>query len=90
MIGTTALSIATDKGHVETVGLLLAAGCDKELASDNGRTPLMRAAAQGKLECVRLFIESGACKTAMDQDGSTALRLAVDGGHHDVAALLRQ
>ena len=51
---------------------------------------MMRAAANGQVECVRLFIESGACKTAMDQDGATALRLAVEGGHHDVAALLRQ
>ena len=50
----------------------------------------MRAAAQGKLEIVRRLLGAGARRNAIDNDGYVALRLALEGGHEDVAAVLRE
>ena len=50
--------IAAEQGHVEVVRLLLDAGADINLASNNGLTASMLAADQGHVEVARLLVEA--------------------------------
>ena len=50
--GRTALICACEEGYVEIVKCLLAAGVDKEKASEWGETPLVQTASTGHIERV--------------------------------------
>ena len=57
----TALYLAAQEGHWETVKLLIELGADIERnESRNGRTPLCIAAQNGHLDVVRVLVEAGA------------------------------
>ncbi len=59
--GATALSFATDRGHVEAVKVLLKHGADPNLRdSFYNATPFLWAASEGNLEIIRLMVENGA------------------------------
>jgi len=68
-------------------------GTDKEKADVTGCTALMHASAGGQLEVVRLLCEAGADKdrgVLLGEGRASARQLALDGGHQDVAELLRE
>ena len=50
--------IAAYGGHVDVVSSLLKAGANKDLASDNGSTALMKASSAGHSEVVNLLQDS--------------------------------
>merc|ERR1712022_96170 len=56
----TALTCASEKGHLEIVKCLLAAGADAEKADNRGMIALMRAVMGGNVEMVRLLLAAGA------------------------------
>ena len=71
--GTTALSGASNGGHVEMVKFLISRGAD--LNRKNGLTgepALMSAAELGQLGTVRVLLNSGADPCARDNEGNTA------------------
>ena len=87
--GHTALTKACDKGCLEIVKCLLAAGADKEKADTYGWTPLIRAAGGGHVETVRLLLSAGADKDKADDDGWTPLSYAAIGDHQEIVQLLQ-
>lgn len=45
------------EGHRKCVEALLEGGCDIELATSYGQTPLMSAAQYGRAECLRALVK---------------------------------
>lgn len=82
--GATALSFATDRGHVEAVKVLLKHGADPNLRdSFYNATPFLWAASEGNLEIIRLMVENGA-----DLSAPGTLGWASSGGNPDVIRFL--
>ncbi len=82
--GVTALSFATDRGHVEAVKILLKHGADPNLKdSFYNATPFLWAASEGNLEIVRLMVESGA-----DLSAASTLGWASSSGNAEVIRFL--
>ena len=88
--GHTALTKACEKGYLEIVKCLLAAGADKEKANNDGWTPLIWAARGGHVEIVRLLLSAGADKDKANFIGNTALSYAAIGDHQEIVQLLQQ
>ena len=57
--GSTALTAAAHKGHIDTVRLLLDAGADKHLADKGSSTALMLASQVGHRESLGLILGAG-------------------------------
>ena len=70
------LYVAAQKGHDAVVRMLLDAGADKDLATNDGCTPLHIAAERGNAAVVRALLDAGADKTMCMFSGQTALDLA--------------
>ncbi|CAG8960230.1 hypothetical protein HYFRA_00012749 [Hymenoscyphus fraxineus] len=89
--GETALYVATAKGNVSTVSLLLKSDADMTVTSFEGRTPLYCAAANGHDQVVQLLLENGAdFQAKVDWFGQTALHGASQEGHLTTLKLLVQ
>ncbi|GMM56739.1 Hos4 protein [Maudiozyma humilis] len=89
--GRTRLQIACDKGKLDTVRALLAAGEIDVNDQDNaGNTPLHEAALNGHLEVVRVLVEHGADPNVRSYEmfGDTPLIDASANGHLDVVSYL--
>ena len=80
--GKTLLHHAAENGHMESMGLLLEAGADKDLATlDTGATALHLAFQNAQAEVVRLLIEARAdSNRARTDTGETPMYLAVSYG----------
>ncbi|GFR52067.1 hypothetical protein Agub_g14589 [Astrephomene gubernaculifera] len=98
--GRTPLWVASQRGNLELVELLLAAlvvgggtgnGGGKaavDAANASGVTPLRVAAAQGHAQVVELLLAAGARVDAADKDGFTPLYVACARSHLEVVRLL--
>ncbi|KAL3664086.1 hypothetical protein V7S43_010972 [Phytophthora oleae] len=72
--GSTALHLASEKGHAAVVQLLLAAGSNPNaIAERDGSTALHKAAFMGKSAVVWLLLRSGADPQLKDSKGITAV-----------------
>ncbi|KAA0170630.1 hypothetical protein FNF28_01392 [Cafeteria roenbergensis] len=58
--GVTALIVAAEHGHKDTVELLLDRGADLEATDDDGSTALVFAASGGHKDTVELLLDRGA------------------------------
>ncbi|KAJ3114374.1 hypothetical protein HDU96_002179 [Phlyctochytrium bullatum] len=76
-LGSTALFPAEfyerDRGHIQTLELLIASGANIEARDERGRTALYHAAMNGRSKCVQLLIDAGADVNAADWYGHTPL-----------------
>jgi serine/threonine-protein phosphatase 6 regulatory ankyrin repeat subunit B len=68
--------------------MLIDAGADPNVSTDDGFTPLMAASGEGYLEIVKLLLQAGADVTAKNKSGLTALTLADEENHYEVIDLL--
>jgi len=75
--GQTALMLAADQGHVDTVNLLLQHRASPNLQNRRGGTALMLASFNGHLEVVTELLMAGADVNAKSINGYTALMQAV-------------
>ena len=92
----TPLQVASQKGYLDTVLLLLECGADPESRDHNGQTALYMASSHGSFEVVRLLIDRGADLKVECNDwdehgkkvGRTPLHTAIHNGHLDIALFL--
>jgi hypothetical protein len=81
-----AAAMAGDARSVST--LLLEAGCDKDKAREDGKTPAFIVAQYGHADCLRLLLEAGCDKDKACEDGATPAFIAAQEGHADCLRLL--
>ena len=74
--GQTALMLAADQGHIDTVNFLLQYRASLDLQNKLGGTALMLACFKGHLEIVTELLKAGADVNAKSQNGYTALMQA--------------
>ncbi|TFK16562.1 ankyrin [Coprinopsis marcescibilis] len=89
--GSTALILAADFSHAETVRVLLnVEGIDVAFGDRDGWTALMFSAANGSLEIVEMLLAVVDMNHASSRDvfGNTALKLASHNGHVEVVRAL--
>jgi len=84
----TALHLAAQRGHLETVRYLLDKGAEVNAKSKYETTPLFSAAETGNLELAEMLIKYKADVNAVSQFFGTALHRAVYMGHPEVVKLL--
>jgi ankyrin repeat protein len=80
--------LASGRGHAEVIRLLLGAGADVNVQSNDGSTALMPASMYNHPEVVRLLLGARANVNVQSNNGWTALALASHFGHVDVVRLL--
>ncbi|KAM6953954.1 ankyrin repeat domain-containing protein 6b [Aplochiton taeniatus] len=71
--GRSPLHLASYKGHIEVVRVLLKAGCDLDIQDDGEQTALHRAAVVGNSDVLTALIQEGSALDREDKDGNTAL-----------------
>ena len=81
-------------GQQATGMQILSASCFRSGArpaidDKEGLTPLMRAAWNGHEDVVRLLVDAGSTLSATDDVGKSALDYAIQGGHREIARVLR-
>jgi ankyrin repeat protein len=86
----TAAVYAAGNGHAAVLRLLLDHGVPVDKRYDNELTALMWAAAYGRDAAVELLLERGADVEARDNRGKTAADMALESGHPETAARLRE
>ena len=90
--GATALMMASDGGHLETVRCLVERGSANVNAARaaDGHTSLMWASEKGHMETARFLVERGGANVnaAMTSNGTTALLLASQNGHLETVRFL--
>ncbi|CAI8021638.1 Kinase D-interacting substrate of 220 kDa, partial [Geodia barretti] len=86
--GDTALLLASHRGHVEVVRLLLKAGAAVFIPDKCCRTPLYWASFYGHRAVVELLLENGADVSICSEDGFSPLYVASGKGHSDVVDIL--
>ena len=84
--GDSPLAMASHKGHIDIVRLLLPIGDMANLRNKKGVTPVFLAAENGHLEIVRLLIEVGVDVCLKDKHGFMPLHIASQNGHAPVVA----
>ena len=90
MHSCTPLHLATQRGKVEVVHVLLQHGADVGTKDGSGRTALHQAAQFGKVEVVYVLLQHGADVGTKDSNGRTALQVALDRGHVEVIKMLSE
>ncbi|XP_066549225.1 fibronectin type 3 and ankyrin repeat domains 1 protein [Amia ocellicauda] len=80
-LGFTPLMVASQKGYLRLVQVLVEHGAEVNLTSGSGKDSLMLACFAGHLDVIECLRKHGATWKARDLGGCTALHTAVDGGH---------
>jgi len=88
--GSSPLSIASEKGYIDTVVILLDNGADIEIRDNAGRTALWCAAAFGHTAVLDVLISRGADVDAADYRLQTPVCEAAMYGHNDIVKRLIQ
>ena len=87
---TTALMVASDKGHTRVVSLLLQNGADVNPKDIWGDTALMAASERGHIEIVLMLLDWNADVNVINDNGHTAIDFANERGHVEIQNILKQ
>ena len=82
--GKSALMIAAENGHLESLELLRGYGADPGVLDNEGRTALHLAATSSHTHVVHSLLQAGADSSIADKTGNTALHLAAMKGQVDI------
>ena len=85
---STPLHLASARGHVTVVRVLLEHDADVTAQNEDGSTPLHLASRWGRVKVVRVLLKHGADPTAQDNNRLTPLHQASSRGHVDSARIL--
>ncbi|XP_054839766.1 fibronectin type 3 and ankyrin repeat domains protein 1 [Eublepharis macularius] len=83
-LGFSALMVASQKGFVRLVEILVENNADVNKKNSSGKDSLMIACFSGHLDIVKYLRSQGASWESRDYGGCTAMHWAADGGHYDV------
>eukprot|EP01103_Thecamoeba_quadrilineata_P018801 TRINITY_DN7376_c0_g1_i1.p1 TRINITY_DN7376_c0_g1~~TRINITY_DN7376_c0_g1_i1.p1 ORF type:complete len:526 (-),score=118.10 TRINITY_DN7376_c0_g1_i1:205-1782(-) len=86
--GRTALHLASQRGHLECIKILIAAGLDVNVEDSYRMSPLHYAAHEGHKKAIELLIEKGAAVDYLDMNRATPLFKAACRGHLPCVKLL--
>ena len=86
--GGTALILAAEGGHLDTVKALIAKKADINIGDNGGNTALMKAAEKGHLDIVKALIDNKADVNGKNYVDNNALILSLYGGNSGVAKFL--
>lgn len=84
----SALYMASEGGHIDTVKLLLNNKADVSQCNDNGESPLFVACKGGHKAIVELLLQNKANVSQCNVYGNSPLSVACEGGHTDIVNLL--
>ena len=84
----TALIYSAEKGNVEILNRLIAAGANINAQNERGFTPLIIAAAQGNIEIIDILVKAEANINTKNEYNSTALIKAIAMGEYAAAKKL--
>ncbi|MHC4221800.1 MAG: ankyrin repeat domain-containing protein, partial [Planctomycetota bacterium] len=87
--GSIALFAAISRRRPQTVRSLINSGANVNARSEEGLTPLMMAASKGYDEIVLLLKIKVAELNVADAGGRTAVQLAMNAGHENTVAILK-
>lgn len=87
-LGMTAVMIAAEDGHHESLLILAENGANLDMQDDLGKTAVMLASESGKLACLKTLIKKGAKLDLQDNRGWTAIMAAAQCGHISTVNLL--
>ncbi|CAK9045763.1 Ankyrin repeat and KH domain-containing protein mask (Multiple ankyrin repeat single KH domain-containing protein) [Durusdinium trenchii] len=82
------LLVAANKGHLDTVRLLLAHGAEVNRANCNENAPLWVASWKGHLEVVKLLLKANAQCNKMNHNMESPVWVACEQGHLEVSQVL--
>lgn len=86
--GETPLHVASWKGNIDIMNLLIERGADIDKPDDGRETPLHTASRWGRERAVRLLLKEKAKTDRTNNDGETPLHVASRRGHESVVAVL--
>jgi ankyrin repeat protein len=86
--GVTAVFVAAQYGHEDSLEFLLEERADPESKNDKGQTPLWVAARNGQLGCLRVLIRSGADVNSADDGQASPVWVAAQRGRAEVLRVL--
>ncbi|XP_030843255.1 ankyrin repeat domain-containing protein 50-like [Strongylocentrotus purpuratus] len=86
--GKTALHIASENGHLQTVKCLTNLGAKLNVVDANLQTSVHLCSQNGHLHVVELLVNEGADIDVGEKDGFTALHIASFNGHVDIVKYL--
>ena len=84
----TALMVASERGDIDIVMLLVKKGADVNASDWDGVTVLMVAASGGNLDVVKFLVRSGAKVNAKDNYGWTVAKWACGGRYSEIEGFL--
>src|SRR5260370_40693086 len=90
VLGDTPLHIATRRGNLRIIQLLLDAGADVDARGEYGHTPLHEAVGRGNLAAVQLLLQRGATRSIRNDWGQTAKEIAQLDGNHEIEVLVSE
>ncbi|XP_006028451.2 ankyrin repeat and SOCS box protein 12 [Alligator sinensis] len=76
----TLLRLAASKGHLRSLGVLLAHGAEVDSLDVKAQTPLFTAVSNGHLDCVKALLEAGACPSGSIYNNCSPLLTAARDG----------
>ena len=86
--GYTALLLAADENHSDVVEVLIDAGADIEVESEQGQSSLHVACRSGALAVVKVLVKAGAGVCVTTDEGIGCLMFAADYGHTETVRYL--
>lgn len=86
--GRSVLMVASSRGHLNVVILLLEKGAPIDFQDEYGKSALMVSSENGRYDVVELLLDKGTCIDLKDKFGKSALMVASKNWHYRVVDLL--